>query len=500
MRQEEEMKAGQILVLICLLLLSIILCGVEGCIPVSIKVTCSDSEINATIGEQNVKGTITMGSVSSTDFCLSDTQLLEYYCSGNALSTRIYDCPDGCQDGACVSGEAAVNMTTFNETKPLKLEAEYMIFDGDTTNLNRLAGDTEKNFILETRAYGKITFLEEVNVSNLKQNPNLLEKYVKIGQGKISVDTANLSELKNISAEILLRNISLSNPKIVYNGKSCPGTVCTKFFYNKTDNSVLVTIEGFSEFEIIEGSYCGNGICDPEETCSSCSVDCGICGGAPSGGGGVGGGGRIETNITCTPKWNCVWDTCKNWTQILICNDSNECGTDEGRLKGNRSCFVAMALCTEGLTQSCYTGPNGTQNVGICHSGIQTCTNGTWGSCIGEVIPPNATACRIEIKTPKIWGGIIIGIIIIIILVIAVILIRLLRKPKFKEELKIKEEPKEKPYDYIAIQKLVEYITNARKLEYPEEYIRAQLKEWPADLVNAAFEKAGQFSSTFENL
>ena len=39
------------------------------------------------------------------------------------------------------------------------------------------------------------------------------------------------------------------------------------------------------------------------------------------------------------------------------------------------------------LTQSCYSGPAGTAGVGICHSGTQTCSSGTFGSCAGEVIP-----------------------------------------------------------------------------------------------------------------
>jgi hypothetical protein len=41
----------------------------------------------------------------------------------------------------------------------------------------------------------------------------------------------------------------------------------------------------------------------------------------------------------------------------------------------------------EGVTQSCYTGPAGTNGVGVCHGGTQTCTTGTFGSCSGQVVP-----------------------------------------------------------------------------------------------------------------
>jgi MYXO-CTERM domain-containing protein len=41
------------------------------------------------------------------------------------------------------------------------------------------------------------------------------------------------------------------------------------------------------------------------------------------------------------------------------------------------------------LTRDCYTGPGGTQDVGICHGGLETCdsSTGTWGSCAGEQLP-----------------------------------------------------------------------------------------------------------------
>ncbi|MBX3126803.1 MAG: hypothetical protein KF718_08790 [Polyangiaceae bacterium] len=43
--------------------------------------------------------------------------------------------------------------------------------------------------------------------------------------------------------------------------------------------------------------------------------------------------------------------------------------------------------CLNGSTQACYTGAAGTQGVGVCKGGNQTCTNGNWGSCIGQVTP-----------------------------------------------------------------------------------------------------------------
>jgi len=39
------------------------------------------------------------------------------------------------------------------------------------------------------------------------------------------------------------------------------------------------------------------------------------------------------------------------------------------------------------LTENCYTGPDGTENVGTCVGGIRSCASGVMGGCVGEVIP-----------------------------------------------------------------------------------------------------------------
>jgi len=44
--------------------------------------------------------------------------------------------------------------------------------------------------------------------------------------------------------------------------------------------------------------------------------------------------------------------------------------------------------CKPGTTQACYSGAPGTQGVGPCTGGTQSCDpSGTWGPCVGEVVP-----------------------------------------------------------------------------------------------------------------
>ncbi|MBN2724748.1 MAG: SUMF1/EgtB/PvdO family nonheme iron enzyme [Deltaproteobacteria bacterium] len=44
-------------------------------------------------------------------------------------------------------------------------------------------------------------------------------------------------------------------------------------------------------------------------------------------------------------------------------------------------------LTDEDLVRNCYTGGELTEDVGLCHGGTQTCSSGGWGSCDGEVVP-----------------------------------------------------------------------------------------------------------------
>jgi hypothetical protein len=43
--------------------------------------------------------------------------------------------------------------------------------------------------------------------------------------------------------------------------------------------------------------------------------------------------------------------------------------------------------CSDGETQSCYTGLLFTEGVGTCAPGLATCEAGVWGECVGEVNP-----------------------------------------------------------------------------------------------------------------
>jgi len=167
------------------------------------------------------------------------------------------------------------------------------------------------------------------------------------------------------------------------------------------DNDCDGTVDSFSQ-------ACYPGGYGPTTGCTAAGTCVGAC---------------LEGTQTCTAG---AWGGCSGWVTPTpeTCNNvDDDCDglTDEGLAQacsvtnafgtctGTETCAAgAWGVCTaaipaaencnnldddcdgavdEGLSQGCYSGPAGTQGVGICQAGTETCTAGAWGSCVGEVTP-----------------------------------------------------------------------------------------------------------------
>ena len=60
---------------------------------------------------------------------------------------------------------------------------------------------------------------------------------------------------------------------------------------------------------------------------------------------------------------------------------------------GTTGTTTSTTACSDGDTQECYEGPDGTKNVGKCKAGKQTCKDGVLGPCEDQVFPDAAEVC-----------------------------------------------------------------------------------------------------------
>lgn len=178
-------------------------------------------------------------------------------------------------------------------------------FNGESTKLENVASNSFTGLVLEKIGYGKIKFLDEVNITRFKINNTILQEGVVIKNKNIFVSDSNMSELKNKKALIMFYNVDLINPKIYRNGAECISSECYNISYNKSLKIYSVNVNGFSEYTIIEGPNCQGlpGECPKQEEPKKDGND-----------------GENK----CTPQWiNCTWEACNKGIENYSC--INEC-------------------------------------------------------------------------------------------------------------------------------------------------------------------------------
>jgi len=168
-------------------------------------------------------------------------------------------------------------------------QCDYIIsnkFNG--TNFSNLDLSRIINPWLEIPAYGKINF-----IGNISINESLdLDSNIEIKNNSIFVNTTALPEF-NKSAILTLYNTTFINPIILKNNQTCEEC----HVINNSNKTLVFNVSHFTTYSIIEGPYCGDGSCNNQESCSSCSNDCGSC--TTTGGGG---GSSSTKTITIVKK------------------------------------------------------------------------------------------------------------------------------------------------------------------------------------------------------
>ncbi|MBU1239146.1 hypothetical protein KJ865_05495, partial [Myxococcota bacterium] len=105
--------------------------------------------------------------------------------------------------------------------------------------------------------------------------------------------------------------------------------------------------------------------------------------------------GNIDEGLGQT---TCGLGVCSHTVENCVSGAVQTCNPMQGA--GTETCNGddddCDGLVDEGLTQSCYNGGAGTDGVGVCHGGTSICTAGSWGSCVGEVVPSAETCNNLD--------------------------------------------------------------------------------------------------------
>lgn len=160
----------------------------------------------------------------------------------------------------------------------------------------------------------------------------LLDSIIKINDKKISIDSMKFTGL-NKKAKIKFYNVRFISPKILKDGTNCND--CSLIEYNKESNYVYIKVNGFSEYEVVEG-YTGD------------------TGGSSTTYAGGSGGGSITSiksdKTECTENWACSkWEECDDTKQKRFCKDLNNCTTTTNKPVTEVSCELNIPLMDESI-------------------------------------------------------------------------------------------------------------------------------------------------------
>jgi len=259
------------------------------------------------------------------------------------------------------AGNIASSNISFvaNSTRFTILYDEYKgSTKGNSTNFSGIQTyeelQNQTNIVLENTTYGKILFLQEINLTaneNFSDNMLDLDNNTNISFNRIELNSSALPNFNN-SATLWLYNLTFSNPRILKDGSVCPSTICTEESY--LSRTLKFNVTSFSVYSA-------------EETPTTPPVT------PPSGGGGS--RGAITTKqFTFTPELIKViikkGDFYKSTIKVkntgdlveklkinvTVLTDSVTPSEKEIEIKAGEEKEISLFFSSENLSEGTYTG------------------------------------------------------------------------------------------------------------------------------------------------
>lgn len=165
-----------------------------------------------------------------------------------------------------------INYTNFNGSSRGESTDFYKYPYDNLTDLS--------DIILENTNYGKVYFLESINVTNdLNNSDNEVDinGNLNISNNSINLNSTALPNF-NKSARIYLYNLTLTNPQVLVDGSVCSSTQCTEINYS--GGTFVFNVSHFTNYSARETP-----------------TDSGGSGGSSGGGGGGGGSSSVKRDL-----------------------------------------------------------------------------------------------------------------------------------------------------------------------------------------------------------
>ncbi len=182
--------------------------------------------------------------------------------------------------------------------------------NNDTTDFNNTPLINSSRISIGVPNIAKVTFNGPVDLIQHNGTDFVeidLDAYINISLRRISINSSALPML-NTSANLTFYNITYENPQVEKDDALFTNYSTLQSPNSSNNHTLIINVSSFSTYEVVEGPYCGDNVCNNGETSSTCSADC-------SSGGSSGGGGSGSSAPALPPTYLTVDD---GWTEYTF--------------------------------------------------------------------------------------------------------------------------------------------------------------------------------------
>ncbi|GEM_PF-4777549 len=188
------------------------------------------------------------------------------------------------------ANELNQSQINFAINESIRYEVNWSRYYSSPTNLSHYNDTTFQdiaNLSLEIPSFGKIEFLEVINITDFNSTEDVIDfdSFIGIDNLTIFINSTIFTNLIGRITTLYFYNVTFENVTILHDDEECLPTICIAT--SQTDQTLMVNVSSFSKYEVVEGGSGGSG-----------SSGSGSAGGGGQSSGGDAGGERGSTSAS----------------------------------------------------------------------------------------------------------------------------------------------------------------------------------------------------------